>query len=96
MVKRVTALMIALVVTHLLQAPAWADCQVDGVKAQMVLLTFKQDALSGKRPDQAKFKSELNAAINNLKQGQCMNELTGLLSFIQGEQKTYPNPSKSR
>lgn len=93
MVKGVSGLALVVLMAQMLPVMA-ADCQMEATNTQMLLLQYKQNALSGKKQNQDQFKAEFQGAINRMKQGNCMNELMGLMSFIQTEQKTYPDPNK--
>jgi hypothetical protein len=74
-------------------AGADVDCQQTSTKAMTLLMTFKRDALNNQHPDSAKFKAEFAPLVNAMQQGHCLNELMGMMQFVQNEQKTYASPS---
>jgi hypothetical protein len=60
-----------------------------------LMMNFKQEALNNQHPDSEKFKAVFGPLVTSMEKENCVNELMGILQFVQTEQKTYPAPGGS-
>ena len=77
----------------LMPLSAWSDCQTHMTSARAMILNAKQTALTGGKLDNQTFMTEFKPIVDQMTQEKCLNELMGIVQFVNTEKQSLGLPS---